>query len=80
MRSSTLTRRGRAARTSLEARTRCFPAARRRFHIHRLTLDGEKITAVTAFLGAEALGAPYYGTWTNGAELFSRFGPPALSP
>jgi RNA polymerase sigma-70 factor, ECF subfamily len=45
-----------------------------------LTLDGEKIAAVTAFLAAETLGAPYYGTWTSGAELFSRFGLPARSP
>jgi RNA polymerase sigma-70 factor (ECF subfamily) len=45
-----------------------------------LTLDGDRICSVTAFLAAEALGAPYYGTWTSGAELFSRLGLPATSP
>lgn len=42
-----------------------------------LTLDGDKIVAVTAFLAAEALDPPHSATCLTGAELFSRFGLPA---
>jgi RNA polymerase sigma-70 factor (ECF subfamily) len=42
-----------------------------------LTLEGDKITAVTAFLTAEAAEAPPSGSRVTGAELFSRFGLPA---
>jgi RNA polymerase sigma-70 factor, ECF subfamily len=45
-----------------------------------LTVEGEKITAVTAFLAAEALGPPHSGAWVTGAQLFGRFGLPALLP
>jgi RNA polymerase sigma-70 factor (ECF subfamily) len=44
-----------------------------------LTLDGDKIAAVTGFLTAEVLGQE--GAWISGAEMFARFGfsadPPA---
>jgi len=42
-----------------------------------LTFEGEKISAVTAFLAAEAADPPRNPSWTGGAELFTRFG---LSP
>ena len=42
-----------------------------------LTLRGEKVSAVTAFLTAEALKQPDTGGWVTGTELFSRFGLPA---
>ena len=45
-----------------------------------LTLDGEKIAAVTGFLTAQTLQPPHSGTWVTGAELFSRFGLPAEMP
>jgi len=45
-----------------------------------LTLDGELIAAVTAFLAAEALDPRYSQTWLPGAELFARFGLPAGPP
>jgi RNA polymerase sigma-70 factor, ECF subfamily len=41
-----------------------------------LTLDGEKIAAVTAFLTARTLEPPHSGAWVTGEELFSRFGLP----
>jgi ketosteroid isomerase-like protein len=41
-----------------------------------LTLAGEKIAAVTAFLAAETL-PPHSGAWITGTELFARFGLPA---
>jgi RNA polymerase sigma-70 factor (ECF subfamily) len=41
-----------------------------------LTLEGEKIGAVTAFLAAETL-PPYSSAWLTGAELSARFGLPA---
>ena len=42
-----------------------------------LTLDGDKIAAVTAFLAAEALEPPHSESWLTGTELFRRFGLPA---
>lgn len=45
-----------------------------------LTLDGDKITAVTGFLTAQTLPPPHSGTWITGEELFSRFGLPAELP
>jgi RNA polymerase sigma-70 factor (ECF subfamily) len=45
-----------------------------------LTLDGEKIAAVTAFLAAETAGPSHSGACPAGAELFSRFGLPAEPP
>jgi len=45
-----------------------------------LTLEGEKIAAVTAFLAAEALDPPHSATALSGAELFTRFGLPAEPP
>jgi RNA polymerase sigma-70 factor, ECF subfamily len=42
-----------------------------------LTLRGEKISAVTAFLAAETLKQPDTGSSITGAELFSCFGQPA---
>jgi len=45
-----------------------------------LTLDGEKIAAVTGFLTAELLGPEHAGGWVRGAELFARFGLPADPP
>jgi RNA polymerase sigma-70 factor (ECF subfamily) len=41
-----------------------------------LTLDGEKIAAVTAFLAAETLPPSRSSGWITGTELFSRFGLP----
>ena len=41
-----------------------------------LTMEGEKISAVTAFLADETL-PPHSGGWVTGAELFARFGLPA---
>jgi len=43
-----------------------------------LTFEGEKISAVTAFLSAEAADPPRNPSWTTGAELFSRFGLPLI--
>jgi RNA polymerase sigma-70 factor (ECF subfamily) len=42
-----------------------------------LTLDGEKIAAVTAFIAAEILRSPHAGAPVTGAELFAQFGLPA---
>lgn len=53
----------------------CVPAV-----INVLTLDGEKITAVTGFLTARTLQAPYSAAWVSGAELFRHFGLPAATP
>jgi RNA polymerase sigma-70 factor, ECF subfamily len=44
-----------------------------------LTLDGDKIAAVTGFHSADGLNVPP-GTWIGGAELFARFGLPASAP
>jgi RNA polymerase sigma-70 factor (ECF subfamily) len=43
-----------------------------------LTLDGDKIAAVTGFLTADVLGQQ--GAWISGAEMFGRFGLPADPP
>jgi RNA polymerase sigma-70 factor (ECF subfamily) len=45
-----------------------------------LALEGEKISAVTAFVAAETLQPPHSGGWVTGAELFARFGLPATPP
>jgi RNA polymerase sigma-70 factor (ECF subfamily) len=42
-----------------------------------LTLAGEKISAVTAFLSADAAGLPQDGGRESGEEFFARFGLPA---
>ena len=42
-----------------------------------LTLAGEKISAVTAFLAADAAGVPQDGGQESGEEYFARFGLPA---
>ena len=42
-----------------------------------LTLAGEKISAVTAFLAADAAGLPQDGGHETGAKFFARFGLPA---
>jgi RNA polymerase sigma-70 factor, ECF subfamily len=42
-----------------------------------LTLDGDRIASVTAFLATEALPGRSFGPWINGADLFTRFGRPA---
>jgi RNA polymerase sigma-70 factor, ECF subfamily len=42
-----------------------------------LTLDGERIAAVTGFLTARTLQPPQRAAWVTGAELFSSFGLPA---
>jgi RNA polymerase sigma-70 factor, ECF subfamily len=54
------------------AETRFVPAV-----IDVLTLEGDKIAAVTAFLAAEALPPQHSSGWITGAELFARFGLPA---
>jgi RNA polymerase sigma-70 factor, ECF subfamily len=54
------------------AQARYVPAV-----IDVLTLDGDKIAAVTAFLIAETQQPPHSGTWMAGAEIFPRFGLPA---
>jgi RNA polymerase sigma-70 factor, ECF subfamily len=41
-----------------------------------LTVDGDKIAAVTGFLTADLLGPAHSGRWVSGAELFRRFGLP----
>ena len=58
-----------------QASGRCVPAV-----IDVLTLDGEKITAVTGFLTAQTLQSPYSATWVADADLFCRFGLPAATP
>jgi RNA polymerase sigma-70 factor (ECF subfamily) len=45
-----------------------------------LTVDGDKIAAVTGFLTADLLGPEDSGGWISGAELFARFGLPADPP
>ena len=45
-----------------------------------LTLDGEKITAVTGFLTAQTLPSPHSAAWPAGADIFPRFGLPASTP
>jgi len=45
-----------------------------------LTLDKDKIAAVTGFLTADLIGPENAGTWVSGAELFGRFGLPAEAP
>jgi RNA polymerase sigma-70 factor, ECF subfamily len=45
-----------------------------------LTLDGDRIAAVTAFLAAETLQPPQSGAWIVGEELFARFGLPSRLP
>jgi RNA polymerase sigma-70 factor, ECF subfamily len=45
-----------------------------------LTLEGDKISAVTGFLTADLLGPDQAGAWIQGAELFERFGVPADPP
>jgi RNA polymerase sigma-70 factor (ECF subfamily) len=45
-----------------------------------LTLEGDKITAVTGFLTADLLGPQNAGGWISGADLFSQFGIPADPP
>ncbi|HEU5416376.1 MAG TPA: sigma-70 family RNA polymerase sigma factor [Streptosporangiaceae bacterium] len=55
--------------------SRFIPAA-----IDVLTLDGDKIAAVTGFLTADLLDPADAGDWISGAELFGRFGLPADPP
>ena len=43
-----------------------------------ITLDGDKITAVTGFLTADVMGQQ--GSWISGAEMFGRFGISADPP
>jgi RNA polymerase sigma-70 factor, ECF subfamily len=45
-----------------------------------LTLEGDKIAAVTGFLTADLLSPENAGGWVTGAELFQRFGLPADPP
>ena len=45
-----------------------------------ITLEGEKIGAVTGFLTAELVGPDEAGGWIGGAEMFARFGLPADPP
>jgi RNA polymerase sigma-70 factor, ECF subfamily len=54
-----------------QAKGRFTPAV-----IDVLTVEDEKISAVTAFLAADAL-PPHSGAWVTGAELAARFGLPA---
>jgi RNA polymerase sigma-70 factor, ECF subfamily len=42
-----------------------------------LTMDGDRIAAVTGFLTGRALERPEAGPWVSGAEVFARFGLPA---
>ncbi len=44
-----------------------------------LTLDGDKITAVTGFLTAQTLQSPHSAAWFSGAEFFRHFGLPATT-
>jgi len=43
-----------------------------------ITLDGDKIAAVTGFLTADVMGLE--GSWISGAEMFGRFGISADPP
>jgi RNA polymerase sigma-70 factor, ECF subfamily len=45
-----------------------------------LTLDGDKIAAVTGFLTADVFGPEKAGGWADGAEVFRRFGLPPGPP
>jgi RNA polymerase sigma-70 factor (ECF subfamily) len=45
-----------------------------------LTLDGDKIAAVTGFLTADLLSPENSAGWISGADLFARFGLPADPP
>jgi RNA polymerase sigma-70 factor, ECF subfamily len=45
-----------------------------------LTLDGDKIAAVTGFLTGDLLSPENAGGWVSGAALFKRFGLPATPP
>jgi len=45
-----------------------------------LTLDGDRIAAVTGFLTGDALERPGAGPWVSAAEVFARFGLPAEPP
>ena len=45
-----------------------------------LTLDGERIAAVTGFLVYEPQDVPSGGRQVTGAEVFARFGLPARLP
>jgi RNA polymerase sigma-70 factor, ECF subfamily len=45
-----------------------------------LTLDGDRIAAVTGFLTGDALERPQADGWASGAEVFARFGLPAEPP
>jgi RNA polymerase sigma-70 factor (ECF subfamily) len=45
-----------------------------------ITLDGDKIAAVTGFLTADLLSLENADGWISGAELFARFGLPADPP
>jgi RNA polymerase sigma-70 factor, ECF subfamily len=45
-----------------------------------LTMDGDRIAAVTGFLTGNALDRPDAGPWVSGAEAFARFGLPADLP
>lgn len=45
-----------------------------------LTLEGDKIAAVTGFLTADILGPGNAAGWVGGAELFERFGLSADPP
>jgi RNA polymerase sigma-70 factor, ECF subfamily len=45
-----------------------------------LTLDGDKIAAVTGFLTGDLLSPDNAGGWVSGAALFKRFGLPATPP
>ena len=45
-----------------------------------LTLDGDKIAAVTGFLASGLLSPEHAGGWVGGPELFERFGLPADPP
>jgi RNA polymerase sigma-70 factor (ECF subfamily) len=58
-----------------EARGEFVPAV-----VDVLTLDGDKIAAVTGFHSADLLDLPPGGAWIGGPELFARFGLPATAP
>jgi RNA polymerase sigma-70 factor, ECF subfamily len=45
-----------------------------------LTLDGDRIAAVTGFLTGDALERSQADGWASGAEVFARFGLPAEPP
>jgi RNA polymerase sigma-70 factor (ECF subfamily) len=45
-----------------------------------LTLEGDKIAAVTAFLSSDSLDPEEAGGWISGAEMFTRFGLPTDPP